>query len=62
MSSKELILQELEQMPESFAEEVLNVVRTLKNQRSKDIRPEVWNAYLESVTKREEVYSRLANS
>jgi hypothetical protein len=62
MSSKELVLQELDQMPESFIVEILEAIRRLKAQRAKDIRPDVWNAYLESVTEQEEVYQQLADS
>lgn len=62
MSSKELVLQELDQMPESFIVEILEAIRRLKAQRAKDIRPDVWNAYLESVTQQEEVYQQLADS
>jgi len=62
MSSKELVLQELDQMPESFIVEILEAIRGLKAQRAKDIRPDVWNAYLESVMEQEEVYQQLADS
>jgi len=62
MSSKELVLQELDQMPESFIVEILEAIRRLKAQRAKDIRPDVWNAYLESVMDQEEVYQQLADS
>jgi hypothetical protein len=62
MSTKELILQEIEQLPESMMVECLELVRRLKAQQNQDVRPEVWNAYRESVKDREEVYRRLANS
>ena len=63
MSTKELILVELEgEMTESLMAEVLQSIRQLKAQQNKQVRPEVWNAYLQSVTQREEVYQRLADS
>jgi hypothetical protein len=62
MTNKELILQELDQMPEPMMAEVLQTIRNLKAQQNQEIRPEVWQAYLASVTEREEVYRRLADS
>jgi tRNA A-37 threonylcarbamoyl transferase component Bud32 len=62
MSTKELIFQEIEQLPESMMADCLELVRSLKTKQNQDVRPEVWNAYLESVTEREEVYRRLADS
>jgi hypothetical protein len=63
MSTKELILAELdEEMPESLMASVLQSIRQLKSQQNREIRPEVLSAYQQSVTQREEVYRRLADS
>jgi hypothetical protein len=62
MSTKELILQEIEQLPESLMADCLELVRSLKAKQNQDIRPDFLNAYLESVAEYEEVYRRLADS
>jgi hypothetical protein len=63
MTTKDLIIQELDQLPEPALEKLLEIVRNLKVESSKDIvRQEVWDAYLASKQEREEVYCRLANS
>jgi hypothetical protein len=62
MTTRELILQELDQMPEPMMAEILQTIRNLKAQPSQEVRPEIWQAYLDSVTEREEVYRRLADS
>ena len=63
MTTKDLIIQELDQVPESALIEVLEIVRTLKEKHSfHSVRPDVWEAYLASKREREEVYRRLANS
>ncbi|BAY87069.1 hypothetical protein NIES267_65800 [Calothrix parasitica NIES-267] len=63
MTLKEQIIQELEQIPESQLNELLQVVRFFKEKcqdNSQD--SEVWQAYLASKREREEVYRRLADS
>lgn len=63
MTLKEQIIQELEQIPESQLNELLQVVLFFKEKcqdNSKD--SEVWQAYLASKREREEVYRRLADS
>ena len=63
MTVKEQIIQELEQIPESQLNELLQVVRFFKEKcqdNSQD--SEVWQAYLASYREREEVYRRLADS
>jgi hypothetical protein len=62
MTTKDLIIQELEHIPEPLLVEILDVVQTLKAQRSDQIRQDVWDAYLASKQEREEVYRRLADS
>lgn len=63
MTIKEQIIQELEQMPESLLQKVLEFTRTLQSETPPEgVRDEVWQAYLISKRKREEVYRRLADS
>ncbi|MBW4681661.1 MAG: DUF2281 domain-containing protein [Microcoleus vaginatus WJT46-NPBG5] len=62
MRIKEQLLQELDQVPESTLQEVLEFVRSLKAEKQSNIEDRVWQAYLESEREREEVYRRLANS
>ncbi|MFM9265653.1 DUF2281 domain-containing protein [Tychonema sp. BBK16] len=63
MTTKEQILQELNQVPESAMAEVLEFVLTLQTKHSaKTQKSDVWKAYLASKKEREEVYRRLANS
>lgn len=62
MTNKELILQELEEIPDSLMAEVLQTIRQFKQFHSQTIRSEVWDAYLESINERQEVYQRLADS
>ena len=67
MSIKEKILQELEQLPDSSLQEVLNLISKLKDdleekQTSTISSDQVWQAYLKSKKEREEVYRRLADS
>lgn len=60
MNTKELIIEELNQLPEALLPKVLESIRQLKNlQQTKE---RVWQAYLESEQENEEVYRRLANS
>ena len=63
MTTKEQILQELDRVPESAMEEVLEFVLTLQTKHtSQTQKSDVWKAYLASKKEREEVYRRLANS
>ncbi len=62
MTIKEQILQELEQIPESTQQKVLEYLRHLKTEEKQHSESEVWQAYLESEREREEVYRRLADS
>lgn len=70
MTTKEQIIQEIEQVPEPLLEEVLEFVRFLKvrsearseKEHSTRARPEVWEAYLRVEEENEEVFRRLANS
>ncbi|MBE9092640.1 DUF2281 domain-containing protein [Tychonema sp. LEGE 07203] len=63
MTTKEQILQELDRVPESAMEEVLEFVLTLQTKHSTHTeKSDVWKAYLASKKEREEVYRRLANS
>jgi hypothetical protein len=63
MATKEQLIQEIDQMPDSMIEEVLEFVLSLKTKCSPESHSsEVWNAYLASKREREEVYRRLANS
>ncbi len=63
MTTKELIIQALNEIPESALPEILEYVRDRKAEHSKPIvRKEVWDAYQASIQERDEVYRRLANS
>lgn len=62
MTTKDLLLQEIDQVPEHRLEEVLEFVRSLKAKQQPEIDPKVWQVYLDSEREREEVYRRLANS
>jgi hypothetical protein len=63
MTIKDLIIQELDQLPEPALEKLLEIVHSLKVENSENpVRQEVWEAYLASKQEREEVYRRLANS
>ena len=62
MTIKEQLLQELDQVPESDLQKVLEFVRSLKAEKQSSINDRVWQAYLDSEREREEVYRRLANS
>ncbi len=63
MTTKEQILQELDQLPESAMEEVLEFFLALQTKHSAQTqKSDVWKAYLASKKEREEVYRRLANS
>ncbi|NJO40292.1 MAG: DUF2281 domain-containing protein [Cyanobacteria bacterium CRU_2_1] len=62
MNTKELIIHELNQLPEALLPKVLESIRQLKDSEQKTAKEEVWQAYLESEQENEEVYRRLANS
>ncbi|MBD1937046.1 DUF2281 domain-containing protein [Microcoleus sp. FACHB-68] len=62
MTIKEQLFQELDQVPESDLQKVLEFVRSLKAEEQSSINDRVWQAYLDSEGEREEVYRRLANS
>jgi hypothetical protein len=63
MTTKDLIIQELDQLPESVLEEALEAVRSLKAKySSQSAEPQVWEAYLKSKQKRDALYRRLADS
>jgi hypothetical protein len=61
MTTKEKIIQELEEIPESMLEQVLKYLHQLKNEEQQ-LEEKAWQAYLKSEQEREEVYRRLANS
>jgi hypothetical protein len=61
MTTKEQIIQKLEQVSETTLEQVLEFLLTVKPEPPvNEVRSEVWNAYLASKQEREEVYRRLA--
>lgn len=63
MTTKDLIIQALDEVPESVLPEILDYVRGRKAQHSDSlVRKEVWDAYEASLQEREEVYRRLADS
>jgi hypothetical protein len=63
MKTKDLIIQALDEVPESALPEILDYVRNQKAQHPDPlVRKEVWDAYLASEREREEVYRRLADS
>jgi hypothetical protein len=62
MTTKDLIIQELDQLPESALPEILEIVRRWKHEQHQPLREKIWQAYLDSERERKEVYQRLANS
>ncbi|MFB2891884.1 DUF2281 domain-containing protein [Aerosakkonemataceae cyanobacterium BLCC-F50] len=62
MTTKDQIIQELNQASESTLVKVLEFIHSLQNGEEREIDEEVWQAYLKSEQEREEVYRRLANS
>jgi hypothetical protein len=63
MATKEQLIHEIDQMPDSMIEQVLEFVLSLKTKHSSESNSsDFWNAYLASKREREEVYRRLANS
>lgn len=61
MTTKDQIIEELNQASEHTLVKVLEFIRSLRNDKE-EIEEEVWQAYLKSEQEREEVYRRLANS
>jgi hypothetical protein len=62
MSTKDLIIQELDQLPEPLLSKVLESIRQLKSSELGEAEDRVWQAYLASEQENEEVYRRLASS
>jgi hypothetical protein len=68
MTLKDEIIRELDQLPETFLEDILSIVRSLKEKQSNAVIDDtsqdnaVWQAYLDSKQERAEVYRRLADS
>jgi hypothetical protein len=62
MTTKEQILQELDQIPEQYLPKVLEFLRHVQHESQEEIDEAGWQAYLESEKEREEVYRRLANA
>jgi hypothetical protein len=62
MDTKELIIQELNQLPEALLPKVLESIQQLKQAEQAATKERVWQAYLESEQENEEVYQRLADS
>jgi len=62
MTTKDQIIQALDDVPESALPEILDYVRGQKAQHSEpSVRKAVWDAYLASERERNEVYRRLAD-
>jgi hypothetical protein len=59
MNTKDLIIQEINQLPEALLPKVLESIQQLREQDNSD---RVRQAYLESEQENQEVYQRLANS
>lgn len=63
MTTKEQLIQEIEQLPESRLEEILQFVHSLKVKYQENEAPsEAVQAFLDSFEENKEVYRRLANS
>lgn len=62
MNTKDLIIEELNQLPETLLPQVLESIRQLNNSERETAKEQVWQAYLESERENEEVYQHLANS
>ncbi|NJR67190.1 MAG: DUF2281 domain-containing protein [Leptolyngbyaceae cyanobacterium CRU_2_3] len=62
MNTKDLVIQELNQLPETLLPKVLESIRQLKSSKRDGAKQRVWQTYLESEQENEEVYQRLANS
>lgn len=62
MNTKEQIIQEIEQLPESLLAETLEFVRTLKVKPQVQAPSKAVQAFLASLEEHKEVYQRLADS
>ena len=62
MNTKALIIEELNQLPETLLPKVLESIRQIKEFEQNAAKEQVWQAYLESEQENEEVYRRLATS
>ncbi|NJN88796.1 MAG: DUF2281 domain-containing protein [Leptolyngbyaceae cyanobacterium SL_7_1] len=62
MTTKDLIIQALDDVPESALSEILDYVQGQRLEQSQSLQERIWQAYLESEHEREEVYRRLADS
>ncbi len=62
MTTKDLIIQALDDVPESALSEILEYVRDRKEKQLQSLQERIWQAYLESEHERDEVYRRLADS
>lgn len=62
MTTKDLIIQALDEIPESALPEILEYVRGQKPKQLQSLQERIWQAYLESEHDREGVYRRLADS
>lgn len=62
MATKDLIIQALDELPESALPEILEYVRGQKPKQSQSLQERIWQAYLESEQERDEVHRRLADS
>jgi hypothetical protein len=62
MTTKDLIIQALDEVPESALLKILEFVRDQKLNQTQSLQDQIWQAYLESEREREEVYRRLADS
>jgi hypothetical protein len=62
MTTKDLIIQALDEVPESALPEILEFVRDRKLKQTQILQEQIWQSYLESEREREEVYRRLADS
>jgi hypothetical protein len=62
MSTKELILQELDRVPESELSKVLTYLQALQPPTQEEIDAEFLDVYASVVEKRREVFQRLADA
>ncbi|BAU12508.1 hypothetical protein LEP3755_30370 [Leptolyngbya sp. NIES-3755] len=61
MTTKEQIIEELDQLPEERLTEVLELIRQLKPTET-NMRDEVWAAFQESLKENDGLYRRLADA
>jgi len=62
MTTRDQIIQALDDIPESALLEILDYVRNRQEKQSQSLQERIWQAYLESENERDEVYRRLADS